>query len=233
MIQTGRLIAALVVMLFLAPTSVVLADEAQVLAVFYFQDQLRADAAAAVQALRDLDIEVLLLSGDRSAVVEQVAQAIGITQWAGELTPSDKVARVEQLQQHGHVVAMIGDGINDAPVLARAQVSLAMGKGTQLAQNSADMVLLSEHLPHVPVAIALSRRTLRIIRENLSWAVLYNATALPLAVMGFITPWMAGIGMSASSLLVVVNALRLTRDTQGDVHTVQRTTINQAQPAQS
>jgi Cu2+-exporting ATPase len=192
-------------------TRIILADPTQVLAVFYFQDRLREEAAAAVQGLRDLGVEVMLLSGDRTAVVEQVAHAIGITQWSGELTPSDKVARVEQLQQQGHVVAMIGDGINDAPVLARAQVSLAMGKGTQLAQNSADMVLLSERLPHVPLAIALSRRTLRIIRENLSWAVLYNVSALPLAAMGFITPWMAGIGMSASSLLVVLNALRLSR----------------------
>ncbi len=211
-------------------TRVVLADTTQVLAVFYFQDQLREDAAATVQALRDLNVEILLFSGDRTAVVDHVARVIGITQWAAELTPSDKVARVQQLQQQGHVVAMIGDGINDAPVLARAQVSLAMGKGTQLAQNSADMVLLSERLPHVPLAIALSRRTLRIIRENLSWAVLYNAVALPLAAMGFITPWMAGIGMSASSLLVVLNALRLTRT---PAQAAPRETIHLLQPTKS
>lgn len=214
-------------------TSVVLADSTQVLAVFYFQDRLREDAAATVQSLRDLGVEVMLLSGDRTAVVEHVAHTIGITQWAAELTPSDKVARVEQLQQLGHVVAMIGDGINDAPVLARAQVSLAMGKGTQLAQNSADMVLLSERLPHVPLAIALSRRTLRIIRENLSWAVLYNVVALPLAAMGYITPWMAGIGMSASSLLVVMNALRLTRVAQTAAQVTPRNTFNLPQSIKS
>lgn len=190
-------------------TPVVLSDNRQVLAVFYFQDELRIDAQHTVTALGQLGCKVALLSGDRQRVVDEVAQQTGIAQAIGEMSPNDKLAYVKQQQQQGEIVAMIGDGINDAPVLAAAQVSIAMGSGTQIAQASADMILLSEQLEQLLAAIQTARKTTRVIRQNLSWALVYNLVALPLAAMGWVAPWMAAIGMSASSLVVVINALRL------------------------
>jgi len=192
-------------------TTVVLAKAQQVLAIFYFSDQLRPGVARAIAGLRQLGCQVHLFSGDRNAVVQRTAQEIGIDHARGEMTPADKLAQLNALQQTGAVVAMVGDGVNDAPVLAGAQVSLAMGSGTQIAQASADMVLLSEDTGQLVDAIAAARMTRRIIRENLAWAVVYNLVALPLAAAGWVAPWMAAIGMSVSSLLVVLNALRLTR----------------------
>jgi Cu2+-exporting ATPase len=190
-------------------TPVVLSDDKQVLAVFYFRDVLRANAKQTIVALGNLGCQVSLLSGDRQSVVDEIAKQAGITTAHGEMSPDDKLAYVKQQQQQGEVVAMIGDGINDAPVLAAAQVSIAMGSGTQIAQASADMILLSEQLEQLLAAIRTARKTTRVIRQNLSWALVYNLVALPLAAMGWVAPWMAAIGMSASSLVVVFNALRL------------------------
>jgi Cu2+-exporting ATPase len=134
---------------------------------------------------------------------------LGIDQYRYSQSPQDKLQRIRQLQSEGAVVAMVGDGVNDAPVLSGADVSFAMGSGTQLAHASADMVLLSEQLNHLLTGLAMARRTLSIIRENLTWALVYNLLALPLAASGMIAPWMAALGMSTSSLVVVVNALRL------------------------
>ncbi len=127
----------------------------------------------------------------------------------GGQTPEAKHAYLRQLQAQGAVVSMIGDGVNDAPVLAQAQVSVAMGNGADLARQSADVVLLGERLHALVSALQLARRTLRIVRQNLVWSFAYNLLAIPLAMTGIVTPWMAGIGMSSSSLLVVLNALRL------------------------
>jgi len=193
----------------LTSTPAVLSDGEQVLAVFYFRDQLRSDARQTIADLVKLGCKVSLLSGDRQSVVKQVADSLGIVHATGEMSPDDKLSYVKKLQAEGDVVAMVGDGINDAPVLAAAQVSIAMGSGTQIAQASADMVLLSEQLTQLASAIHHARKTLRVIRENLSWALVYNLIALPLAAMGWVAPWMAAIGMSASSLVVVLNALRL------------------------
>jgi len=188
---------------------VLLGSERGLLAHFTFTDRLREGAAETVRRLKNLGLEVELLSGDEAGTVQAVAGELGIDDFQSRCRPEDKLARIRALQQHGAVVAMVGDGVNDAPVLAGAQVSVAMGGGTQLAHASADMVLLSEQLPHLVDAIRASRRTLAVIRQNLVWALVYNVVALPLAAAGWIAPWMAAIGMSTSSLVVVINALRL------------------------
>jgi Cu2+-exporting ATPase len=190
---------------------VVLGDTQGFLAHFEFGDRLRASAAATIRQLTAMGIDVELLSGDQAAAVQRVAEQLGIQRYQARCLPQDKLRHIQALQASGAVVAMVGDGVNDAPVLAAAQVSLAMGGGTQLAHASADMVLLSEQLPHLADAIRTSRRTLAIIRQNLGWALVYNLIALPLAAAGWVAPWMAAIGMSTSSLVVVVNALRLRR----------------------
>ncbi len=193
-------------------TCVVLADAAGWLAVFRLGDRLREEAGGLVLRLRQLGCRVTLLSGDAPAAVGQVAASLSIRDAHGGMTPQDKHDFIARLQSAGGVVAMVGDGVNDAPVLAQAQVSIAMGGGTELARNQADIVLLGENLAVLAEGVALARRTHRIVRQNLGWAFAYNLAAIPLAMFGWITPWMAGIGMSASSLLVVANALRLQRD---------------------
>jgi Cu2+-exporting ATPase len=192
-------------------TVVALADEQRILALFVMADVVREDAAETIQSLSKLGLKVTLLSGDQAPVVNNVAQRLGIENAHAGMLPDEKLEQIQAMQQAGDIVAMVGDGVNDAPVLAAAQVSIAMGGGSQIAHASADMVLLSESLPHIVDGVGMARRSLAIIRQNLIWALVYNLLALPLAAMGMIAPWMAAIGMSASSLVVVLNALRLTR----------------------
>jgi Cu2+-exporting ATPase len=160
-------------------------------------------------ALKALGIQLAALSGDAPETVARVAASLGIDSAKGGMTPEDKHEAIRRLQEGGALVAMVGDGVNDAPVLAQAHVSVAMGGGTDLARSQGDIVLLSNDLGHLALGVATARRTLRVIRQNLVWAFAYNLIAIPLAMAGWVTPWMAGIGMSASSLLVVLNALRL------------------------
>jgi len=138
-----------------------------------------------------------------------VAGQLGIDRASSGMRPDDKLARVRELQAEGHRVAMIGDGVNDAPVLAGADVSIAMGQGAQLAHASADMVVLSERLCVLAEGVRKARATRTVIKQNLAWAILYNIAAVPMAAAGLVAPWMAAIGMSFSSLVVVFNALRL------------------------
>ncbi len=188
---------------------VALGDESGLIAWFALADSLRADAAASLIALQQQGLRLHLLSGDGEAAVQAIAQQLGISEWRAGALPEDKLAYVKALQQQGRIVAMVGDGINDAPVLAGAQVSIAMGEGADVAQAAADMVMLGGRLATLADGIALARKTQHIIRQNLGWALGYNLIAIPAAALGHVTPWIAGIGMSASSLLVVLNALRL------------------------
>ncbi len=190
-------------------TVIALGDDTGWLALFRFGDEIRPQAAAMVAQLRADGRQVVLLSGDAAPVAFKVAQTLGIDDVEAGVSPQGKHEYVSRLQAGGAIVAMVGDGVNDAPVLAQAQVSIAMGGGSQLARTQADLILLSENLDHLCQGFFVARRSLRIIRQNLVWSFVYNFVALPLAMLGFVTPWMAGIGMSGSSLLVVLNSLRL------------------------
>ena len=193
-------------------TPVYLADESGWLAAFLLEDAPRADADELVAALQARGLRVHLVSGDHPAVVEALARHLGIASFAGGATPQDKYAFAERLQREGRVVAMIGDGLNDTPVLARADVSIAMAGGADAAQAQADLVLLGEQsrarLGGIVEAFAVARAAMRRVRQNFAWAVAYNLAALPLAAVGWIGPWEAAVGMAASSFVVVLNAMR-------------------------
>jgi len=188
-----------------------LGDTQGPLAWLVLDDRLRADARALLDACKARGWHTLLLSGDSSPMVASVAAELGIDEARGGLRPDDKLQVLQQLHKEGRKVLMLGDGVNDVPVLAAADISVAMGSATDLAKTSADAVLLSNRLDALVQAFSLARRTRRVIIENLLWAGLYNGLMLPFAALGWITPVWAAVGMSISSLTVVLNALRLTR----------------------
>jgi Cu2+-exporting ATPase len=188
-----------------------LGDGRQAVARFDVGERERADAGAALGLLRIQGVALHLSSGDAVESVHRFAARLGIADAHARQTPEDKLALVRKLQQGGASVAMIGDGLNDAPVLAGADVSIAIGEGAALAQRAADLVLTSPSLVRIPAALALARRTRTIIRQNFAWAIAYNVLALPLAMAGLVTPWLAALGMTVSSLGVTLNALRLAR----------------------
>jgi Cu2+-exporting ATPase len=190
-------------------TPVWLSDEHGWLARFELSDSLRQDAAAAVDELRSQGLAVSILSGDSEVAVQRVAQATGIGKWQARQSPADKLRSIESLKRGGQSVLMVGDGVNDAPVLAAADVSMTVQGGSELANSAADMILTGESLMLVVKAREIANRAQRLIRQNLAWALVYNVSVLPLAIGGVLQPWMAALGMSASSLLVVVNATRL------------------------
>jgi Cu2+-exporting ATPase len=195
----------------MAATQVALGDGRGIIALFGLGDAPRPGARELVSRLRRLHVTPSILSGDRSSAVAAVAAQLGIVHARGDATPEDKRAAVAALQADGAVVAMVGDGINDAPSLAQAQVSLCLGSATPLAQWTADVVVLPDDLGLVADAIDHARRALRAVRQNLGWALAYNAIAIPAAALGLVTPLAAAAGMSLSSLIVVGNALRLAR----------------------
>jgi P-type Cu2+ transporter len=196
-----------------------LSRDGQALACFEIVEQLRDGAAAAVQALQADGVRVVLLSGDEPGRVRQLAQRLGLGQREGAsegegaaqggLSPADKLSLLRAAQAAGQQVAMLGDGINDAPVLAQADVSLAVADGAQIARAQADGVLTHNHLGDLVQARRLAQRAMRVMRQNLAWAALYNLACVPLALMGYMPPWAAGLGMALSSLVVVGNSMRL------------------------
>ncbi len=194
-----------------AATQVALGDDTGLLARFALGDAVRPGAKDLVAELCARGVVPMLLSGDRAETVAAVAAALGIGDARGDALPEDKRAAIAALQAEGAIVAMVGDGINDAPSLAQAQVSVSLGSATPLAQWTADVVVLGDELSRISEAIAHARRTLCVVRENLGWAFVYNAIAIPAAAFGFVSPLAAAVGMSASSLVVVANALRLAR----------------------
>ncbi len=176
-----------------------------------FTDEVRPEAAAALTGLKALGIRPSLLSGDRSSAVGDVARQVGIEDSAGSLLPADKLARIRQWQQAGEVVAMVGDGINDAPALAQADVGIALGSGTDIAREAAHVALLSGHLDRVERALRLGRSAVRVMKQNLFWAMVYNSLAIPAAALGWMSPVAASAAMALSSFSVVLNSLRLRR----------------------
>lgn len=192
-------------------TVVLLAGDDGPLALFRLGDVLRPEARSLIADLQLGGRKLVLLTGDAPAVARRIADDLGIVDVRAGVTPAGKYACVTELQAAGAVVAMIGDGVNDAPVLAQAQVSVAMGGGAQLARTQSDFVLLSENLDHLRHGLRRVMFSLEVIRQNLWWSFAYNFIALPAAIAGYVTPWLAGIGMSLSSLLVVLNSLRIQR----------------------
>jgi Cu2+-exporting ATPase len=189
-----------------------LSDDQGWLATFDLEEDIRDEAAITVRALESDHIDVHMVSGDAQASAALVAHMLGITRVKGGCSPADKLQLLRGLQLQGKTVAMVGDGLNDGPVLAGANVSFTFGRALPLAQARSDLVVMGDSLEDVVKSLRVARKTMRIVRQNLWWALVYNAACVPLAVLGFLPAWLAGLGMASSSLVVVVNALRLARN---------------------
>ena len=183
----------------------------QALACFYFNDKVRDSAKAMLDTLKELGIETVMLTGDPSPQALVLAESLGMHSAYNGLSPTDKVTHIQKLQAEGGVVLMVGDGINDAPVLAAADVSTSIAGAADLAQVSSDSIILNGQIDAITAAKRISDKTERIIKQNFRWALIYNGSVLIPAALGYVPPWLAAIGMSLSSLFVVLNALRLKR----------------------
>ncbi|PVZ11957.1 heavy metal translocating P-type ATPase [Actinomycetospora cinnamomea] len=192
-------------------TTVLVGRNGVVVGAFALVDEVKPEAAAAVATLRDLDVRTVLLTGDHKAAARRAAEEIGVDDVVAGVDPDEKAAAIDRLRAAGASVAMVGDGVNDSPALARADLGLAMGSGTDVALGTADMILVRDRLDVVPAALALARATRRTIRRNLAWAFAYNTAALPVAALGLLNPVVAGATMALSSAVVVASSLRLRR----------------------
>lgn len=191
-------------------SQVFLSDDKGWLATFSLSQTFRVDAKEAIFALQEQGLELCILSGDQVSVIEQISKDLKIANFKGACSPSDKLDYVRQQQALGRKVAVVGDGMNDAPVLAIADVSISLGSATPIAQSQADFLLLHAHLLDLVRLLSLSKRTIKVVNQNLTWAIVYNLLFIPLAVMAYMPAWLAGLGMASSSLLVILNAARLT-----------------------
>ncbi|MDX1739287.1 MAG: HAD-IC family P-type ATPase, partial [Alphaproteobacteria bacterium] len=181
----------------------------QRVASFQFSDKLREDAKRVIDRLKRRGYKIFLLSGDRERNVRDVAQKLGLENWCAEYTPDAKLHMLENLREKGHKVAMIGDGLNDAPALAAAHVSLSPSSAADISQNAADVVFQGRLLGPVLESLIVARRSESLVKQNFALALGYNIFTIPLAVMGFVTPLIASVAMSSSSVIVIANALRL------------------------
>ncbi len=194
-----------------AKTAVIMAVNGKAKAIFGIMDTLKDSSVKAIRQLHDLDLKVVMLTGDNQTTAQAIAHEAGIDQVFASLLPAGKTDKIKDLQAEAHKVAMVGDGINDAPALSQADVGIAIGTGTDVAIASAQIVSMSGDLMNVPLAIRLSRRILRVIRQNLFWAFFYNTILIPAAALGFLNPMFAALAMAFSSIFVVTNSLRLKR----------------------
>jgi Cu2+-exporting ATPase len=191
-----------------ADAAVWLVRAGEAVARFRFDEPLRTGAIETVRALQAQGMHLTLLSGDRSGRAQRIGDLLGVDEVIAGSDPEAKLATLRQAQSRGEAVGMVGDGVNDAPVLAAADVSLAMGHGALVAQRSADAVIVSGRLDALSDLRQTSLRTMRVVRQNLAWSAAYNAACIPLAMMGWLPPWLAGLGMASSSVLVILNAQR-------------------------
>jgi Cu2+-exporting ATPase len=183
----------------------------QWVATFEVGESVKSDAISSIQAIHQLGMRVELLSGDVNHTVQQFAKQVGITHAKGDCSPQDKLQHLQDLQSAGRKVAMVGDGLNDGPVLALAHTSIAMGHGVPLAQAQSDFIIMNDQVSMVVVLLVQAKRTMRVVKQNLFWAFVYNAVCVPLAIAGLLPAWLAGLGMAVSSLVVVINAMRLSQ----------------------
>lgn len=188
---------------------VYLANSSSVIAIFYFTDEIRSDSADLIQYLKHQKKKIILMSGDHQSIVKQVAEKLDINEFESSLRPEDKYERINKLQHDGLHVCMIGDGINDAPAFAQSDVAIAMTEASDITKLNADMLLLNNHIGTLITMLKIAAKTNRTVKMNFAWALTYNLTALPFAMLGYISPWMAALGMSLSSLIVVINASKI------------------------
>jgi Cu2+-exporting ATPase len=200
----------------LSADAVWLADDSGPIAAFRLTERLRPDAGPAIDALRRSGLTLGIASGDAPSKVAQMAALLQISAWRARQLPADKLSWLGQLQASGARVIAVGDGVNDAPVLAGADVSIAVAGGAELARVGSDIVLADQRLMTLPLARGIAQQTLCVLHQNQRWALYYNLIAMPAAALGFVPPWLAALGMSLSSLVVILNALRIGREVTAD-----------------
>ena len=210
--------------------AVLLADDAGPIAAFRLKERLRPGARAAMDALRESGLKLMIASGDAPTKVADVAAELKISDWRARQLPADKLNWLSELHARGARVIAVGDGVNDAPVLAGADVAIALAGGAEIAQAGSDIVLAGERLVALPIARTIAQQTLAILHQNQRWALCYNLAAVPLAALGFVPPWLAALGMSLSSLVVILNALRIGRGVSANpaASTTARSCVGQA-----